>query len=162
MSAGTFPMEPLRTVRGIRLRALESALQQCRERHAVAEQEREAAEEHVRQATFARQDFAERAWTGMFAAGTPTALAMDRYERHLALLDQHIAQRRGELAVCEQAAAETQAALEQAAAAWRRARNKLDAVDQMKQEWLRERRSQAEASEERNLEELFLRQVSTH
>lgn len=162
MSSGTFPLEPLRTVRGIRLRALESALQQCRERHAVAERARETAEEHVRQATFARQDFAERAWSGMFAAGTPTALAMDRYERHLALLDQQIVQRQGELEVCVQAAAETQAALELAAAAWRRAHNKLDAVDQMKQEWLRERRGQAEASEERNLEELFLRQASTH
>jgi hypothetical protein len=161
MSPGKFPLEPLRTVRGIRLHALESELKLWRERHRQAEAERDAARERLEQATFARQDFADRAWTGMFAGATPTALAMDRYERHLALLDHEIGQRRAELETRERACAEALEQLEAASAAWRQARGKLDAVDEMKQGWLREMRGRIEWSEEQNLEELFLRRAPT-
>ena len=159
MSTGKFPLEPLRAVRGIRLHALENELRLWRERHRLAESERDAANERLQQATFARQDFADRAWTGMFAAGTPTALAADRYERHLALLDHDIRQRRAELEARERECAEALEQLEGAAAAWRQARGKLDAVDEMKQGWLREMRGRIEWSEEQNLEELFLRRA---
>ncbi|MGO4702941.1 hypothetical protein [Dyella sp. 2RAB6] len=162
MSAGSFPLEPLRTVRGIRLHALETELKQCRERHRLTEEDRAAADERLQQATFARQDFADRAWTGMFANGAPTALAIDRYERHLALLDHQIVQRRAELDEREIACAQTQDALDRAAAAWRQARGKLDAVDEMKQGWLREMRGRIEWSEEQSLEELFLRRAPTN
>lgn len=159
MSTGKFPLEPLRTVRDIRLRALENELKLWRERHAQASAERDAADERLRQATFTRQDFADRAWTGMFAGGAPTGLAMDRYERHLALLDHEISQRRAELDTRERECAEALEQLEGAAAAWRHARGKLDAVDEMKQGWLREVRGRIEWSEEQNLEELFLRRA---
>lgn len=162
MSAGKFPLEPLRTVRGIRLHALETELKQSRERHRLADEERMAADERLRQETFARQDFADRAWTGMFASGTPTALAIDRYERHLALLDHQLVLRRAELDEREIACAQAQDALDRAAAAWRQARGKLDAVDEMKQGWLREMRGRIEWSEEQNLEELFLRRAPTN
>lgn len=161
MSTGKFPLEPLRTVRDIRLRALENELKLWRERHRLAEAERDASDERLRQATFSRQDFADRAWTGMFASGTPTALAIDRYERHLSLLDHEIAQCREELATRERACAEALEQLEGAAAAWRQARGKLDAVEEMKQGWLREMRGRIEWSEEQNLEELFLRRAPT-
>lgn len=154
-----FPLEPLCAVRGIRLRALESELKQCRERWQQTEQERAAADERLQQAQFTRQDFADRAWTGMFATGQPTALAVERYERHLALLDQHISQRRIELETRERDCAEAQTALDLAATAWRQARNKLNAVDEMKQGWLREMRSRVELREEHSLEELSLRQI---
>ena len=162
MSAGKFPLEPLRTVRGIRLHALETELKQCRERHRLADEERMAADERLQQETFARQDFADRSWTGMFANGTPTALAIDRYERHLALLDHQLVLRRAELDQREIACAQAQDALDRAAAAWRQARGKLDAVDEMKQGWLREMRGRIEWSEEQNLEELFLRRAPTN
>jgi len=161
MSAGKFPLEPLRTVRGIRLHALETELKQCRERHRLAEEERAAADQRLQQDSFARQDFADRAWTGMFAHGAPTALAIDRYERHLALLDHQIVLRRAELDEREIACAQTQDALDRASAAWRQGRGKLDAVDEMKQGWLREMRGRIEWSEEQNLEELFLRRAPT-
>ncbi len=161
MSTGKFPLEPLRTVRDIRLRALESELKLWRERHRTAEAERDAAQERLSQATFAREDFADRAWTGMFAGGAPTALAADRYERHLSLLDHEIGQRHAELDLRERECAEALEQLEGAAAAWRQARGKLDAVDEMKQGWLRERRSRIEWSEEQSLEELFLRRAPT-
>ena len=160
--SGTFPLEPLRTVRGIRLHALETELKQCRERHRLADEERMAADERLQQETFARQDFADRSWTGMFANGAPTALAIDRYERHLALLDQQLVLRRAELDQREIACAQAQDALDRAAAAWRQARGKLDAVDEMKQGWLREMRGRIEWSEEQNLEELFLRRAPTN
>ncbi|WNL46588.1 hypothetical protein RKE25_02820 [Dyella sp. BiH032] len=159
MSNGKFPLEPLRTVRDIRLRALENELKLWRERHHAAQAERDAANERLSQATFARQEFADRAWTGMFASGSPTALAMDRYERHLSLLDHDIEQRRVELDARERECAEALEQLEGAAAAWRHARGKLDAVDEMKQGWLREMRGRIEWNEEQNLEELFLRRA---
>ena len=162
MSASKFPLEPLRTVRGIRLHALETELKQCRERHHIADEERMAADERLQQASFARQDFADRAWAGMFADGAPTALAIDRYERHLQLLDHQIALCRAALDEREIACAQAQEALDRAAAAWRQARGKLDAVDEMKQGWLREMRGRIEWSEEQSLEELFLQRAPTH
>jgi flagellar biosynthesis chaperone FliJ len=161
MSAAKFPLEPLRTVRGIRLRALEGELKRCRECLVQAEQVRAAAEQCLEQATAARQDFADRGWTGMFGGGTPTALAIERYERHLALLDQQLAQHRIELDARSRDCADAQTALDQALATWRQARGKLDAVDEMKQGWLREARSRAELIEEQNLEELSLRRAPT-
>ena len=72
---------------------------------------------------------------------------------------QHISQRRIELETRERDCAEAQTALDLAATAWRQARNKLNAVDEMKQGWLREMRSRVELREEHSLEELSLRQI---
>ncbi|HEX7816403.1 hypothetical protein [Dyella sp.] len=155
-----FPLEPLRTVRGIRLHALESEMKRCRECHAQAQHQWDEAEDALMLARQVREDFAVRSWAALFESGVPTALAMDRHERHLALLDHTIVQRHIErdarAATCEEA----RQAAELAAQAWRLARNKLDAVDEMKQGWLRDVRGHEERREEHNLEELLLRQRS--
>lgn len=159
MSTGKFPLEPLCTVRGIRLRVLEAELKRCRELHDQAEQQYLAAADALALARQSRQDFAAASWQQLFDSHNPTGSAMDRHERHLALLDQVIEERKATLANCEQACAETRAALDQAVAAWRQGRNKLDAVGEMKQEWQREIRSRQELHEEHSLEELLLRQT---
>jgi hypothetical protein len=159
MSQGTrqFPLEPLRAVRGIRLVALEAELQRCRERHAQAERQREEAERSLEQAVRAREGFAADSWQRLMVDGTPTALAMDRHERRLALLDHAIGQCRLACEVQAAACEEARLASETAVRAWRKARSKFDAVDEMKQGWLRNLRGRDELREEHNLEELLLR-----
>ncbi|KRE94446.1 hypothetical protein ASG87_17740 [Frateuria sp. Soil773] len=159
MSTNQFPLEPLRHVRDIRLRALESALQRCRARHDEAERQRAAAQAQLEQAQADRQSFATSSWRDLFDDGVPTALAMARYERHLALLDHGIGASRLVLAERERECAEAAAELEAAAAAWRQARRKLDAVGELKQGWLREARNRIEWREEQSLEELLLHQA---
>lgn len=159
MSQGArqFPLESLRAVRGIRLLALEAELKRCRERHAQAEQQRDEAQRALEQARHARENFAVDSWMRLMRDGGPSALAMDRYERRLALLDHVIDQCRLtcelQTAACEEACAASDAA----ARAWRQARSKLDAVDEMKQGWLRDLRSRDELREEHNLDELLLK-----
>ena len=161
MSAGGFPLEPLCAVRGIRLRVLETELKRCQEQHAQAEQQRLAAVEALSLARQQRQDFAAASWQQLFEQNLPTGWAMDRHEKHLGLLDQDIRERQDTLLICEQASTETRTALDLAVATWRQARNKLDAVGEMKLEWQRDVRCRAEWREEQNLEELLLRQAPT-
>jgi flagellar biosynthesis chaperone FliJ len=161
MSASQFPLEPLCKVRGMRLRKLEADLKACREQWNAAEQLRLEAVARWEQAVQQRQDFAEASWKALFDEGLPTGEAMSRHERHLAWLDQIIVQCHAELEQRSRECAEAAAALEQASAAWRRAHNKLDALGEMKQEWLRESRNQQALREEHSLEELMLRRTTS-
>lgn len=156
MSTNHFPLEPLRNVRDIRLRALETELQRCRALHAEAEQRRIDAQVQLEQAQIDRQLFATSSWRDLFDDGVPTALAMSRYEHHLALLDHGIGQNRLALDERERESTEALAQLDVASAAWRQARRKLDAVGELKQGWLREARNRIEWREEQSLEELLL------
>ncbi len=157
MSAAGFPLEPLRDVRGIRLRTLEAELKRSQQQHAQAEAQWHAAEATLAAARQRREDFAAASWQQLFEQGQPTGLALDRHERHLALLDQEIAARHEELIASEQALAEALKLLELASTAWRQARKKLDAVGELKLEWQRGVRRHEEWREEQNLEELLLR-----
>lgn len=159
MSAGKFPLEPLCLLRDIRLRGVEAELRCCRELYDQAEGERLAASEALAQALRLRCEFAENSWKELFDQRCPTGSAMDRHERHLALLDHGIEQRQAALVACEEVSSEARRVLDAALAAWRKARSKLDAVGEMKQEWQRSARSQQERLEEQNLEELALRQA---
>jgi flagellar biosynthesis chaperone FliJ len=161
MSASQFPLEPLCKVRGMRLRKLEADMKACREQWNAAEQLRLEAVERWEQATWQRDDFVEASWKKLFGSGMPTGEAMSRHERHLAWLDQLITQRHAELEKCSRECNEAAAALEVAAAAWRRAHSKLDALGEMKQEWLREARSKQALHEEHSLEELMLRRTTS-
>ena len=160
MSAGKFPLEPLCTLRDIRLRTIEAELRRCRECFDRAETQRIAAVDALDAAQNTRKNFAEDSWKQLFDHQHPTGSAMDRHERHLALLDQNIEEHQAILNSCEQASAEAGAALEEALAHWRKARSKLDAVGEMKQEWQRTVRNHQEQREEQSLEELALRQAS--
>jgi len=160
MSARKFPLEPLCTVRDIRLRKLETELKTCRERWRAAEQLRVEAMQQWEQAVQQRQDFADASWKELFDQGTPTAEAMRRHEHHLAWLDQIIVQRHAELERRCRECAEAEAALDVAATAWRSAHSKVDALGEMKQEWLQQSRSQQALREEHNLEELMLRRTT--
>ncbi|MBE1161430.1 hypothetical protein [Dyella acidiphila] len=161
MSDGTgkFPLEPLCTVRGMRLRKLEAELKACRAHWSAAEQQRAEAAERCAQTVQQRQDFAARSWRELFEQGAPTAEAMRRHEHHLALLDQLIAQCQAELAQRTRERDDAAAALDLAATAWQRAHHKLDALGELKQEWLRQTRSRQALHEEHGLEELMLRQT---
>ena len=160
MSARKFPLEPLCTVRDIRLRKLETELKACRERWRTAEQLRVEAMQQWEQAVQQRQDFADASWKELFDQATPTAEAMRRHEHHLAWLDQIIVQRHAELERRCRECAEAEAALDVAATAWRSAHSKVDALGEMKQEWLQQSRSQQALREEHNLEELMLRRTT--
>lgn len=159
--AGQFPLEPLCAVRAMRLRQLEADMQACRERWRAAEQLRAEAAERWEQAVRQRRDFAEASWRGLFDKGLPTGEAMGRHEHRLAWLDQLAAQRHAELEQRSRECVEAAAALEIAATAWRRARNKLDALGEMKQEWLQQARNQQALREEHGLEELMLRRTTS-
>lgn len=156
----SFPLEPLCTVRGIRLRALEAEMKRCRQLYAEAEARRLEAARQLLQAEHERQEFGMRAWQGLFEQNTPTAMATDRYKKHLALLDQQIGQLRLTLEACQNDSAEALLAVEAAGALWRQGRHKLDAVGEMKQEWLREARHRAELHEEHGMEELLVRRTT--
>jgi hypothetical protein len=160
MSAHTFPLEPLCTVRGIRLRKLEAELKACRERWQAAENLRVEALQQWEQAVQQRQTFADTSWKELVEQGTPTAEAMRRHEHHLAWLDQLIVQRHAELERRSRECAEAEAALDVAATAWRSAHSKVDALGEMKQEWLQQSSSQQALREEHNLEELMLRRTT--
>jgi len=160
MSARKFPLEPLCTVRDIRLRKLEAELKACRERWRAAEQLRVEAMQQWEQAVQQRQDFADASWKELFDQATPTAEAMRRHEHHLAWLDQIIVQRHAELERRSRECAEAEAALDVAATAWRSAHSKVDALGELKQEWLQQSRSQQALREEHNLEELMLRRTT--
>jgi hypothetical protein len=160
MSAQKFPLEPLCTVRGIRLRKLEAELKACRERWNAAEQLRIETLQQWEKAVQQRQDFADASWKELFDQGTPTAEAMRRHEHHLAWLDQIIVQRHAELERRSRECAEAAAALDVAATAWRSAHSKVDALGEMKQEWLQQSRSQQALREEHSLEELMLRRTT--
>jgi hypothetical protein len=160
MSAGKFPLEPLCTVRTMRLRKLEAALRACREKWNVAEGRRVEAKDRWEQSVRQRQDFAEASWKELFDGSAPTGEAMNRHERRVALLDQIIAQRQAELEQHERECAAAAAELDEAATAWRHAHSKLDALGEMKQEWQREVRSRQGLREEHSLEELMQRQTT--
>lgn len=160
MSARKFPLEPLCTVRDIRLRKLQAELKACRERWRAAENLRLEALQQWELAVRQRQDFADASWKELFDQGTPTAEAMRRHEHHLAWLDQIIVQRHAELERRSRECAEAEAALDVAATAWRSAHSKVDALGEMKQEWLQQLRSQQALREEHNLEELMLRRTT--
>jgi hypothetical protein len=145
----------------MRLCKLEAELKACRERWRVTEQQRVEANEHWEQSVQARQDFADASWRKLFGKGPPTGVAMNQHERRLAWLDQLIAQRQAELEQRSRECAEAAAALELAAAAWRRAHSKLDALGEMKQEWLQQARNQQALREEHGLEELMLRPTTS-
>ncbi|WP_426702937.1 hypothetical protein ACPPVV_08055 [Rhodanobacter sp. Col0626] len=157
--SGKFPLEPLCLLRGIRLRGFEAELRSCRERYDQVEGERLAAVESLAQTLRLRSEFAENSWRKLFERNCPTGSAMDRHERHLALLDQGIVEHQAHLVACEQVSDDARLMLDAALAAWRKARSKLDAVGEMKQEWQRSARSQQERLEEQSLEELALRQA---
>ncbi|GLQ87834.1 hypothetical protein [Dyella flagellata] len=159
--ADKFPLEPLCKVRGMRLRKLETEMKACREHWSAAERQRVEATEQWELSVRQRLDFAEASWHELFDHGPATGEAMSRHEHHLAWLDQIIAQRRGELEQRSQVCTEAAAALDLAAIAWRRAHGKLDALGEMKQEWLRESRSQQALREEHSLEELLLRRTTS-
>lgn len=161
MSGSKFPLEPLCLLRGIRLRGFETALRGCREYFDQVEGQRLAAAEAWALAVRLRGEFAENSWKQLFDSHCPTGSAMDRHERHLALLDEGIEHRRAELAVCEETCEQARLELDAALATWRQARSKLDAVGEMKQQWQRSARKQQERVEEQNLEELVLRQAPT-
>lgn len=160
-SAAKFPLEPLCTVRAMRLRKLEADMKACREQWNAAEHLRIEASERWEQSVQQRQQFTESSWKELFDKGPPTGEAMTRHERHLAWLDQIIVQRQAELELCARACAEAAAALDLAATAWRRAHNKLDALGEMKQEWLQQSRSQQALREEHHLEELMLGRITS-
>jgi len=160
-SAGQFPLEPLCTVRAMRLRKLEADLKASRERWRAAEQRRVEANGHWEQSVQARQDFADASWRKLFDKSLPTGEAMSRHERRLAWLDQVIAQTHAELEQRSRECAEATAAMELAATAWRRAHSKLDALGEMKQEWLQQARNQQALREEHGLEELMLRRTTS-
>ena len=162
MSAGKFPLEPLCTVRTMRLRKLEAELKACREKWNTTESRRIEANECWEQSLRQRQEFAEASWKELIDNGMPTGEAMSRHERHLALLDQIIVQRHAELEQRTRECTEAAAAMDEAATAWRQAHNKLDALGEMKQEWQRQVRSQQALHEEHNLEELMLRRTTQH
>ena len=107
-----------------------------------------------------RQAFADASWKELVEQGTPTAEAMRRHEHHLAWLDQLIVQRHAELERRSRECAEAEAARDVAATAWRSAHSKVDALGEMKQEWLQQSRSQQALREEHNLEELMLRRTT--
>lgn len=151
-----FPLEPLRSVRSIRVNVLEGELQSCRRAHAEAEALRAEAEARLREAGAERQDYCVLAWRRLFVASTPTGLATVRYKKHLALLDQRIDVYQAELREHEIKVAEALEAVEVAASAWRKAYRKLDAVDQMKQGWARDVRHRADARDEQAVEELLV------
>lgn len=159
-SVSKFPLESLRSVREIRLRKLETEMKACRERWAVAERRRIEATERWEQSLQHRENFAASSWREMLDKGSPTGAALNRHERHLALLDQVVRQLRTETETRTHECAAATEALDQAAAAWRRARSKLDALGEMKQEWLREAQSQQALREEHSLEELMLRRTT--
>jgi len=158
---GSFPLEPLSRVRGMRLRKLEAALKQCREHYDAAERNRIEAAARREQSARQRQDFAETSWRELFDHGQPTGEAMSRHEYRLAWLDQVIMQRQAELEMHARECAEAKATLDAAAAAWRQARSKLDALGEMKQGWLRDARNQRALREEHSMEELLLGQTTT-
>lgn len=157
MSTGDFPLEPLRKVRGLRLDRLETALRACREQWTAAERRREQAAEHWEQSVRQRQVFAEASWRELFDQGAPSGEAMRRHERHLAWLDQLVLQRQAELEQRTRVCEEASRALELAAAAWRQAHSKLDALGELKQAWLQQSRTKQQLREEQALEELMLR-----
>lgn len=156
----TFPLEPLRTVRTIRVRTHLAELQRRRREHADAEAQRERAAEQLQQARDARAAYCARAWRGLLADGSLTALATDRHEKRLALLDQQIEHLVDVLDSRERTAAETLAEVETAAAAWRQAHRKLEAVEEMRRRWQQQANTHAELQEERGLEELSTRRAS--
>lgn len=151
-----FPLEPLRSVRSIRVRVLEGELQRCRRVHAEAEALRAEAEARLHEAASERQDYCVLAWRRLFVGGAPTGLATARYKKHLALLDQHIDVCQAQLHEHELKVAEALEAVETAASAWRKAYRKLDAVDQMKRGWARDARHRADARDEQAVEELLV------
>ncbi|WP_266167803.1 hypothetical protein [Dyella subtropica] len=157
-----FPLEPLCTVRGIRLHKLEAALRHCREQYERAEHQRLEAAARCEQATQERQAFAETSWRQLLEGGQLLGEALNKHERHLALLDQQIQQRHAELETSERERAQAKAAMEEAATAWQQARNKLDALGEMKQGWLREARNQQALREEHSVEELMLSHTKSH
>lgn len=159
--AGKFPLEPLCAVRDMRLRKLEADLKACRALWHAAERQRVEAVERWEQSMRQRQDFAEASWRELFDSGTPTGEAMRRHEHHLAWLDQIIVQRHAEVEQRARECDEAAATLELAAAAWRRAHSKLDALGEMKQEWLRQSRSQQALRDEHSLEELMQRRTTS-
>jgi flagellar biosynthesis chaperone FliJ len=160
VSAGKFPLEPLCTLRAIRLKTIEAELRRCREHFDQIEARRLEAVDALDGARRMRQTFADASWQQLFEQGGPTGSAMDRHERHLAWLDHAIEERQVSLQACEQASAEASITLDGAVASWRKARSKLDAVGEMKQEWQRTMRSHEDRREEQNMEELMLRQAS--
>ena len=163
MSTGTgpFPLEPLCAVRAMRLRKLEADLKACRERWRAAEQQRIEASERWEQSVQQRQHFADASWRELFDQGLPTGEAMRRHEHRLAWLDQIIVQTHAELEQRSRDCDEATAALELAATAWRRAHSKLDALGELKQEWLQQARNQQALREEHGLEELMLRRTTS-
>ena len=160
MSVGKFPLEPLCTLRGIRLKAIEAELRRCRQHFDEVEAQRLEAVDALDSARRMRQTFADASWQQLFEDGGPTGSAMDRHERHLALLDHAIEEHHAALQACEQVSAEAATALDGTLAFWRKARSKLDAVGEMKQEWQRTIRNHEDRREEQNMEELVLRQAS--
>ena len=160
MSPGKFPLEPLCAVRTVRLRKLEAALRACRDKWNLAERLRVEAGTCSEQAVQQRQDFAEASWSDLFDGAAPTGEAMARHERHLALLDQIVAQRLAELEERTLESTTAAADLDEAVSAWRQAHSKLEALGEMKQEWQREARSQQGLREEHSLEELMQRQTT--
>ncbi|HEV2682287.1 MAG TPA: hypothetical protein VGV14_17415 [Rhodanobacter sp.] len=160
MNTGKFPLDPLCTLRNIRLKTIEAELRRCRRHFDEAEARRLEAVDALDGARRMRQAFADASWQQLFEHGGPTGSAMDRHERHLALLDHGIEERQVALQACEQASAEASIALDGALAFWRKARSKLDAVGEMKQEWQRTMRNHEDRREEQNMEELVLRQAS--
>ncbi|RUL79052.1 hypothetical protein [Dyella choica] len=163
MSAGPdkFPLEPLCRVRGIRLRKLETEMKACREHWSDAERQRIEATQQWEQSVRQREGFAETSWRELFDQGAPTGEAMNRHECHLAWLDQLIVHKHAELEQRTRASSEAAAALDLASAAWRRAHGKVEALGEMKQDWLRQTRSQEALREEHGLEELALRQITS-
>lgn len=152
----TFPLEPLLSVRDMRVRSLENDLRRCRREQAEAEARRNDADQALQKAVGERDTYRISTWRQLFEGGTPTGLATARYKHHLTLLDQRIGQLRQALACREKELAKTVEAVEAAAQVWRKAYRKLDAVEQMKQGWLRDESDCAEQREELAMEELLM------
>lgn len=151
-----FPLDPLLSVRQMRVRTLESELQRCRAEQARAETRRDQARSDWQRAGTERETYRIDTWRKLFEEGTPDALATSRYKRHLALLKQRIEQLHAVLEAREKALREAAEAVDVAAVAWRKAWRKLDAVEQMKQGWQRDENERAEQREELAMEELLV------
>lgn len=150
----TFPLEPLRRVRDLRLEAQQRVVAERRVELEQAEERRA----RVRQARTLLGDRRRHHLEACIAAVGHETLApdwLDRAERHRQWLDQEILRADGAVAAVEQEVSAAQARLAAEIATLRRVQAKVDALATFRDDWLQARNREQERRDESDAEELF-------
>lgn len=150
-----FPLEPLCRVRDLRLEAIRKRVAECRAEVQRAEQLRDQAKQ-------ARSDVGDRRRAHLHACehaiDDPERLApgwLERAERHRQWLDNEIVKSDAVLATAEKQVVQVQAKLHEEMVLLRRAQAKVDALENFRGDWSRQRQHEQERREEQDGEELY-------